>query len=39
MSAYGTFATCRAARTKAAFNPEADIGVPGPPGLIYEFTA
>ena len=35
----GTSATCRAARTKAAFNPEADIGAPGPPGLIYEFTA
>jgi hypothetical protein len=38
MAVYGTSAACRAAGTKAAFNPEADIGAPGPPGLIYEFT-
>jgi hypothetical protein len=39
MSPIGILATCRAARTKAAFNQEADIGAPRLPGLIYEFTA
>jgi len=39
MSASGNFCDMPSRENEAAFNPEADIGAPGPPRLIYEFTA
>jgi len=35
ISAAGTYLTYRAASTKTGFKPEADIGAPVPPGLVW----